>query len=290
MFSLTDTKYLAKAVRKWNAVNREYIPKGTDFSPLENEWKTPVFHFNMDLKKDLIKQHKGVKNLTWLRHDWMTGLENNCWNPNMKLNRAEANSVRITKPKANRDICSVMILHEKRLKHECHFSLQDSGSWTPSRIQLCSKLPLCLVPDVAKGLHHNAGCPGPGRLFTLVPSPCMPCAHTARENKNLWPSMRVHRAEQQRRSTQEATQLSASTCWIALKDSSSFKTDGTYSQSAIQPTAGFPFCFDPSVVWLLMNKSEDSSLPEAFWARAKTEPEANVTHWPNSGIILYMLL
>lgn len=89
---------------------------------------------------------------------------------------------------------------------------------------------------------------------------------------------------------QHNSHWSASTCWIALKDSSSFKTDGTYSQSAIQPTAGFPFCFDPSVVWLLMNKSEDSSLPEAFWARAKTEPEASVTHWPNSGIILYMLL
>lgn len=134
-------------------------------------------------------------------------------------------------------------------------------------------------------------------LGGLVPSPCVTCGHTARENKDLWPSTRVHWAEQHvlklksapnkggQPERQHNSQWSASTYWIVLKDSSSFKTDGTCSPSAVQPTAGFPFCVDPFVVRLLMNKSENSSLSEGFWARAKTEPEANVTHWPNCGIM-----
>lgn len=159
----------------------------------------------------------------------MTGFENNCWNPNMKLNRAEATSVRISKPKANRNIYSVMILHDKTLKHEWHFSLQDSESWTPSRI--------------VKSLGG------------LVRSPCITCGHRARENKDLWPSTRVHWAEQHvlkltsapnkggQPKRQHNSHWSASTYWIVLKDSSSFKTDGTCSPSAVQPTAGFrPIC------------------------------------------------
>lgn len=67
--------------------------------------------------------------------------ENKCWNPNMKLNTADVTSVRVSKPKAGQNIRSVMISHDKSLRHDRHFSLQDSESWTLSRIQLCSESP-----------------------------------------------------------------------------------------------------------------------------------------------------
>lgn len=79
-----------------------------------------------------------------------------------------------------------------------------------------------------------------------------------------------------------------STYWKMLKHSSSFNMDGTCNPSAIKSRAGFPFCINPSVIWLLINKSESPRillLAEGFWAWAKMEPEANVRHWPNCGIM-----
>lgn len=151
--------------------------------------KEICFHFNKVLKWALLNNTKEWR-LTWLHQDWMDMkimAEIQMWN------RTEL----ISKPKANHNICSVMIPHEKKPKHEWLFSLWNSKFWTPSRIQLCSKSAAAIRLEAElPGGHHAlafssllcsirghvlhlpwccktlAGCSGSWKIFTGTQSPC----------------------------------------------------------------------------------------------------------------------
>lgn len=172
----------------------------------------------------------------------------------MKLNRAEATSVWISKPKANRNISSVLN-HCRILNPELQAGFSSapshhsaSGGWSSScasgwklNFQEDTWLRCSQAFCVPSGVMLATQCRLSRHalredLYTadLLCSPCMTCGHRASENKDLWPSMRVHRTEQHvlklksdpnkggQTKRQHNSHWSAFTCWIVLKDSSSF--------------------------------------------------------------------